>query len=352
MRRVRAFSGLIALVAGLAGVSALTWNGLSSRTAARRQGPGPIGCPPAPGAVDETTELRPGLLAEYRSLAGDDPAAIVRIDDKPAFTWGHSSPHPRLPPGPFAATWSGVLILRESHVRFGAHVAGEVDVTVNDVAVLHGRGHKASTWVEAGEPLSAPPGLYRIRIRYRSLPGVPARLQLWWEGPSFAREPLPATRLKHVPAELPDAARQEERAARGAEAVARLGCARCHAEAFPGVDAPPPGPALAELGSRVKRAWLLAWLGNPAGVRAGARMPALFDEGARGRAERLLVADYLLGSAPTSKDGGAKGDHRAGKRLFYGLGCVACHEPRLEPEDADKPIRPADPERYPAWPTA
>jgi len=54
-------------------------------------------------------ELRPGLLAVYRSLAaGPEEVPLTRIDSKPSFTWGTSSPHPRIAPGPFEATWTGV----------------------------------------------------------------------------------------------------------------------------------------------------------------------------------------------------------------------------------------------------
>jgi glucose/arabinose dehydrogenase/cbb3-type cytochrome oxidase cytochrome c subunit len=298
------------------------------------------------GALPEQTALRPGLLAEYRSLAGnDDKPSVVRTDAKPAFTWGNSSPHPRLASGPFEVTWTGVLILREPDpVRLGANLGGEVSVTLDGAVVLQGRGTKEGAAIQADQVFTRPQGLYRIRIRYRSLASVPARLQLWWEGKSFAREPLPATRLKHIPTEVPAAAGQEELAARGREAVGRLGCARCHSQAFPSVSDPPPGPSVAGLGTRVKRAWLVEWLGQPAKVRPRARMPGLFSADRRGLVERFLVAEYLLQATGTGKKPSAvkPGDHRAGKQAFVGLGCFACHD------DPEKPGRAGvDPERYP-----
>ena len=60
----------------------------------------------------EAGELRSGLVAEYRSLA-DAKAIVTRIEPKPAFTLGRSSPHPRIPAGPFEVTWSGVLTIRD-----------------------------------------------------------------------------------------------------------------------------------------------------------------------------------------------------------------------------------------------
>jgi mono/diheme cytochrome c family protein len=316
-----------------------------------------FGCAgPAAGAVgrqarnaapvdDEDVKPALGLLAEYRSLtAGAATARLVRIDAKPAFTWGRSSPHPRLRPGPFEVRWTGVIAWRETGpVRFGAYLGGELTLTIDGDTVLRGRGKSEGAWVEASKTITREPGLYRLRVQYRSITGVPARVQLWWESKQFSREPVPAAILKHLPNELPAEARREAAAAEGQAAVGRLGCARCHHKAFPGVEDPPPGPSLADLGRRVKREWLIGWLADPAKVRRGARMPALFAAGRQGFVERWLVADYLLKSTagkPVAKTG--PGDHRAGKQAFLGLGCVACHT------DPERPAAGrADPDRYP-----
>src|SRR5215210_8666276 len=88
----------------------------------------------------EPGDLKPGLVAEYRSVA-EAEARVTRIDPKPAFTLGRSSPHPRIPPGPFEVTYSGVLQIKEKGpITFSAFVGGEVTVTVDGVAVLEGRG--------------------------------------------------------------------------------------------------------------------------------------------------------------------------------------------------------------------
>jgi glucose/arabinose dehydrogenase/mono/diheme cytochrome c family protein len=302
------------------------------------------GLPRAAGAQpDDAPEPEPGLIATYRSLA--DPAAqFVRIDAKPSFTWGLSSPHPRLPPGRFAVTWTGLLLLREAEpVRFGAFVGGELSVTLDDVTVLRGRGERETTWILGSDSFSRPPGLYRLQIRFRSLPNVPARLQLGWEGAHFAREPLPASRLRHHARDVPDAARHEELVSRGREAALRLGCGRCHPGAFPGLAAVPPGPSLAGLVRRVERPWLLAWLSDPSAIRSGARMPALFRADRQGLVERTLVSDYLLGAASAEgrAPGTTPGDHRAGKQAFLGLGCVACHQEPEKPAGSS-----GDPERF------
>src|SRR5437016_6121048 len=112
------------------------------------------------------------------------------------------------------------------------------------------RGKNEVDLIVANKAFVRRTGLYPIRIEYRSLAGIPARLQLGWEGKTFAREPLPAWRLKHLVKDHPAA---EDLASRGREAVAKFGCARCHASAFPGVDDPPQGPSLADVGDRAGR---------------------------------------------------------------------------------------------------
>jgi len=289
-----------------------------------------LGCPQnvrADAVEAEPDHLRPGLVVEYRSLA-DPQATLSRIDAKPAFYLGHSGIHPRLPAGPFEADWSGLLWIKDpGPLVFDAWVGGELTVEVDGTVVLKGKGETDTARLTASAKLDRPRGLYTLRVRYRSLPRVPARLQIGWEGPAFAREPLPAWHLKHQASAVPAAVHQEERATLGRESAARFGCARCHSSAFPGLTDPPPGPALTDLGGRVARAWLLRWLDNPAAVHADARMPALFPAGRAGFAERWLVTESLLGPAAPADapKTPVPGDHRAGRQTFIHLGCAACH---------------------------
>jgi hypothetical protein len=142
-----------------------------------------------------------------------------------------------------------------------------VSIQVDGVTVLDGSKLPTRTWK---------PGDYRLTVRFRSLPDVPARLQLWWQSPTFDREPIPAWRLGHLENELTPAAKHDLLAARGRLQAATFGCARCHAGALPAVTDPPPGPSLADAGKRLGRNWLMAWLADPANVRPDAHMPALF----------------------------------------------------------------------------
>ncbi len=291
----------------------------------------------------EPEDLQPGLAAEYRSLV-DRKAVLSRVEARPAFYLGFSSPHPRLPPGPFGATWTGVLHLKDpGPIRFDAYLCGEIAMDVDDVRVLEGKGTTETTLLQSKQPLPRNAGVYPLKIVYRSLPELPARLQIWWQGDAFSREPLSAWHLHHIPKETPRAIAEEQRAEQGRLAVGRLGCARCHRSAFPASNEPPPGPSLADAGRRLRRDWLLAWLAAPDKLRPEARMPVLFANDRTGFVERWLIADALIGHAnsePVKEKAG--GDHRLGRRMFIGLGCAACH---FMP-DADRALQP-DAERTP-----
>src|SRR5262245_25320415 len=129
----------------------------------------------------EPDDLRPGLVAQYRSLS-DKEATLTRIDPKLSFQLGQSSPHPRIPAGPFEATWEGVLDLKDAGpISFDAYLCGELNVEVDGVVVLDGRGEGETAQVRAKQQLQRESGVYRLKVRYRSLAGKPARLQLWWQ---------------------------------------------------------------------------------------------------------------------------------------------------------------------------
>ncbi len=201
---------------------------------------------PAPADEDDEQieSLEQGLVATYRTLApGSGDATLARIDAKPAFALGNSSPHPRIPPSPFEVVWKGRLDQSvPDQVRFGAYVAGDVSVVVHGVIVLQGRGDAETAWVDAKQSLELPFGSYPVEITYRSLPEVPARLQLWWSGTAFSWEPLPAWRFKHAGNQVSVAVRRDDLATRGRQIAGQLGCARCHRTAMPSADETPPGP--------------------------------------------------------------------------------------------------------------
>jgi cytochrome c551/c552 len=277
----------------------------------------------AAGPIElEPGDLKPGLVAHYRSCV-DQTATLARVEVKPAFTLGRSSPHPRIPPGPFEVAYTGVIHIKEKGpIAFSAFVGGEVTVTVDGAVVLEGRGQTDTAQVK-GKPVAREPGYYKFEVKYQSLLDVPARLQIWWEGESFAREPLPAWRLGHLATDEPQGVHVEWLAARGRVVVAEHGCARCHASAFPAVNDPPPGPSLADAGRRLSKNWVMTWLADPVKVRADAHMPSLFKDDRSGFVERWIVAEALTTGAV--KREAPQGDHRRGRLAFVSVGCAACH---------------------------
>jgi glucose/arabinose dehydrogenase/cytochrome c551/c552 len=293
-----------------------------------------------PAPLDlEPDEARPGLVATYRSLTSRD-RTFERVDAKPAFSLGRSSPDPRLPPGPFEVVWTGIIHWREqAPVSFHAFVGGELSVDVDGIKALEGRRQAETSRVGPATTVDRPPGHYRLTIRFRSLPDVPARLQLFWESPSFAREPLPAWILGHLATDRSATLARDEQIEHGRAAARRLGCARCHQSALPGIADDGPGPSLADSGRRLSRAWLLKWLDNPSAVRSEARMPALFPPTRRGFVERWLVAEALARPAGDREPKRDSGDHRAGRMAFLGIGCAACH---FVPDIADADQTPFD----------
>ncbi len=287
---------------------------------------GPV-VPARPGAVEvEPDQVRPGLVAVYRSRV-DAAAVLTRIERKPAFYLGDSSPHPRLPVGPFEVSWTGVLLVKEKEpLSFDALVSGAVTLEVDGVTVLQGEGKTIRSRVAARAAFERIPGYYRLVVRYRSLPNVPAV-----SSSAGRRRALPASLCRRgnslTSRALPKAAAQDQLAAHGRELVGRLGCARCHARALPAVSDPPPGPVLADLDRRVSSGWLLNWLADPAKVRRSARMPALFAADRQGFVERWLVTEHLAGTPGDErrKALATPGDHRTGRESFIQLGCSACH---------------------------
>lgn len=285
--------------------------------------------------------LQPGLHATYSSSINE--ATLYRVDAKPALALGDSSPHPRLPAGPFNVVWVGVIQLRgEGPFLFDAFVGGEISVRIDDTVVLQGRGESNTAQLRSNAPFKPKTGRARISIEYRSIQGVPARLQLWWQGADFTREPLPEWLLKYSPEEAPITGQQEHSIATGRLAAGRFGCARCHAEAFPAVTDPPPGPSLTNVGDRLSRDGLFTFLKDPGKGRSVSHMPQLFKADRNGEIERWIIADYLskMKSLAAPKEQPVAGDHRRGRRDFLRTGCTACHfapdTPRSEQQDFDR----------------
>jgi len=259
-------------------------------------------------------DVQPGLVGVYQSHV-DPKAILTRVDLNPALTL-KGSPHPRIPSGAFRVVWTGLLLVQD---------VDELSFHHSDLARVE-IGGRAVT-----EPLQLKPGFHRIRIDLQS--GFEAtHFQLSWSGKTFAKEPIPAWKFRHLASELSEAARTEAFVQRGRDAVGRFGCARCHLSQFPAVSDPAPGPSIGDLAARVNATWLMAKLDEP-----GARMPSLFSKDRNGFVERWIVTQSLLKGAKARAPDPA-GDHRMGRRHFVSVGCAACH---FLPDEAieDQPVQ-------------
>lgn len=267
----------------------------------------------------DANEWATGLVARYESH-GKSAATFTRVEPKPAFFLGDSSPHPRLPQGPFTVTWTGIVHIKDQGpLKFSAFIGGQLRVVIGQETVLDVTEADFKRHVVSSKVLKLPVGWYPIVITFRSTTNVPARVQLWWQGPSFAREPIPAWRFGHILERRPNELQRDEQIEHGRQLSQQHGCGRCHSSAFPHASDRKPGPSLHDLGKRTTQAWIMQQLQAPHHAT-----PHGFTADAKGAAERWLLAKHLVQDQVHSKQA-AKGDHRRGRITFVSVGCATCH---------------------------
>jgi mono/diheme cytochrome c family protein len=281
----------------------------------------------------------PGLVANFRDARGHTAS---RVDHQLAFAWEEAPPDPRLAAGEFTATWQGRLSIdARGDYRFFLVGAGEAELKVGGkVAASRRPLHRG--WSESpAVPLNAEFVPFELSFRRT---GKEARLMVFWSGPQFGPEPVPARCLFH-PREHSVGNDFE----RGRLLARVLRCGRCHGNEPP----PRPAPALDRLGGNLARGWLVRWLvagehvpPQPGGQRPQAealsprRMPAfgLSSSQAEAIADRLLTPaepDHPSPVSPSDKTSQTKGAKpgrrrpapgaRAGEQLVVTVGCLACH---------------------------
>ena len=130
--------------------------------AAQEKGKGPVELEPG--------DLLPGLVAKYQSLV-DKEATLYRVEPKPAFYLGRSSPHPRIPPGPFQVEWTGVIQSRNTGHSLGVR-GRELMVKVDGETVLDGRGRTDTTRLTAKAPIARRVLHVAVKYQFADVPYV------------------------------------------------------------------------------------------------------------------------------------------------------------------------------------
>lgn len=278
---------------------------------------------------DEDNPFAPGLIATFR---GADDREHVRLIEGLSHVWNDQAPDPRLPPGPFQATFTGRLWIQAPGVyKFRVFAAGGVKLTINSKQLVNERMAEPG-WL-AAEPIDLPFGFHPLTVEYERTT-EPARIGLYWEGPNFPFEPVASRWLLHERENVPSSDFE-----RGELLVRGLRCAACHE--LPVEQAPLAAASLVSLKGNLSRAWLVEWLSADSrdAESAGRRMPyfAFTPEEAAAVADSLLAASEPLtapkpltveSQPPAKKDEPEQPPPSAelGATVFRSIGCLACHE--------------------------
>jgi mono/diheme cytochrome c family protein len=293
---------------------------------------------------EEESPYAPGLVATMQAT-GDASATppITRIDESLAFDWESAAPDPRLPADSFTATWRGRL-WTQAPGRYELAVyagGGKVSLRLAGKEVLTGDA-AAAGWIRT-EPIDLEFGRHELEVTFERT-AAPARLALYWSGPNFVLEPVPARFLMHDRESSPTSDFE-----RGRTLAAALRCAACHGDTADSTALAAPAlaaPALEKLSGNLESAWLVDWLSAQPADGTSDKLVRRMPHFALSAAEAADVAAWLTRlpaePAPESarvespqaakkKAGKAKASPlkptaAEGERLFLTLGCLACHQ--------------------------
>lgn len=311
-----------------------------------------------PAAAVDPFDLKPGLVATY----GDGKETLTRLEAIVGVTLATGeSVHPKL--GSLKeARWNGYInIVRGGPYVFSFTITGGLaTISVNGKDVLTGQAGAASATTFTSSPVDLVGGVLPFAVTFKGDGGA-ARVELFWKGPGFEREPLPHMFFGHLPAERPAAFTSDAAVEHGRFRFEELACIRCHQpakeDAVALTLADRPGPVLTDVSKRAFPGWMDKWLADPKSLRPNTSMPKLFTDDARGQAERFAVVKYLtsLGgelkpeAAPTISANYAKSQD-SGRVLFGTVGCTACHQIPLPKKaarnDVDDEKLPLEPDDY------
>ncbi|MBI1249439.1 c-type cytochrome [bacterium] len=257
-----------------------------------------------------------GLIATF---GASDGTRCQRIDPTVSFDWGSQSPDLRISDGKFSARWDGLLLMRTAgDYTLHAYVCGKARVMVKGEVVLEANTTQPQ-WV-SGKPIELKFDWHPIQADFAKTQND-AQLQLFWSGPGFPLEPIPAEAFYHdIDKTI------EQPFERGRELIAGYRCAACHdIQQQPAAEK---APSLARLDGNISEAWLTDWLRTHKPEEQTdtlRRMPhfVMSDDDVE------AVVAYLLSDSkprPAEKSLPTKGSVASGKNLVQTLGCMACHK--------------------------
>lgn len=306
----------------------------------------------------EPSELKPGLVTTFDDIG---PPVVTRLEPTVALTLPKgTTAHPRLADGT-RVSWRGyVNVVRPGKYTFSATAAGgSLTVRVGGGEVLSVAVQEEAKTV-TGAAVRLPGGVQTFDVEFLRNGGA-SRVELFWEGPGFKREPVPHQFLGHLPKDRPTQFAADLQLEHGRLRFEELACVRCHkpsdTDKMAKGLADRPGPNLTDVAKRSFPGWIDAWLADPASLRPHTTMPKMFADTEAGKAERYAVVKYLValgGNSPLepSRAPTVSNEYRQsmerGRVLFTVTGCAACHQEPLpkkaarNDEDEKEPLQPDD----------
>src|SRR5262245_55227858 len=169
----------------------------------------------------EPSDLKPGLIASYSDGPKGGAREAMRLEPTVAIALAKGeTPHPSLASGS-VMVWKGYInIARAGKYKFDATVqGGKLTAKVDGKSVL-------------GAEYQSEGGVVPFEATFtRDTADGPARVELFWQGPGFIKEPLAYQFLGHLPKDRTATFTKAGTLEHGRFKFEELSCAKCHAPA-------------------------------------------------------------------------------------------------------------------------
>src|SRR5579883_2298959 len=213
----------------------------------------------------EPSDLKPGLLAQYIDVENAVPGKTVfRLEPTVAITLhAGESPHPTLKPNG-RYMWEGyVNMTRRGSYTFSATVrGGKLNVVVGGKRVLAVEANDQEPSTKVSEEITFEGGVAPFLATFVHT-GKEARVELFWQGPGFIKEPLAHQFLGHLAKDRPQEFTIDGTLEHGRFKFEELACVKCHRAAADDKMAKTlvdrTGPNLTDVAKRTYAGWIYTW---------------------------------------------------------------------------------------------